>query len=258
MRRSGKITSNNLSLSAQVLLWFLFAFMFSMEASCRTQDFQGYPSIAPDYSKMRQQMVVSQLSSRDIWDSRVLEAMGKVPRHRFVPDHLRTQAYEDHPLPIGQGQTISQPYIVALMTQLVNPSEGDRALEIGTGSGYQSALLAELVDRVYTIEIVPELSRQSEDKLHRLGYNNVHVRLGDGYQGWPEQGPFDIILITAAATRIPEPLQKQLAEGGRLVIPVGEPSQVQKLVLLTKNRGKIRQQEVVAVRFVPMTGQIQN
>ncbi len=238
-------------------LLLLTVLLFPLAAACGSRKPGDSAAAAADYPRLRQEMVATQLRSRDIWDRRVLEAMGKVPRHEFVPQAVRHFAYEDHPLPIGLGQTISQPYIVALMTQLADPKEGARALEIGTGSGYQAAVLAELVDQVYTIEIVPELARRSGALLQRLGYENVHARAGDGYLGWPEAAPFDVILVTAAAGRVPEPLQQQLAEGGRLVIPVGDPGTVQKLLLLTKEEGKIRRQNVLAVRFVPMTGKVQ-
>lgn len=238
-------------------LLILIVLLCPLAVSCGSQDSGDSAAAAADYSRLRREMVASQLRSRDIWDRRVLEAMGKVPRHEFVPRAVKNYAYEDHPLPIGLEQTISQPYIVALMTQLADPRKEARALEIGTGSGYQAAVLAELVDQVYTIEIVPELARRAAAVLQRLGYENVQARAGDGYQGWPEAAPFDVILVTAAAGRIPEPLQEQLAEGGRLVIPVGEPGTVQKLLLLTKEEGRIRRQDVLAVRFVPMTGKIQ-
>ena len=238
-------------------LLVLMVLLLPVAPSCGFQDSGELASAAADYPRLRREMVATQLRSRDIWDRRVLEAMGKVPRHEFVPQAVQHLAYEDHPLPIGLGQTISQPYIVALMTQLADPREGARALEIGTGSGYQAAVLAELVDQVYTIEIVPELARRSAALLERLGYGNVHARAGDGYLGWPEAAPFDVILVTAAAGRGPEPLQQQLAEGGRLVIPVGDPGTVQKLLLLTREEGRIRRQNVLAVRFVPMTGKVQ-
>lgn len=237
-------------------LMFLIAVLFALIAACGSQDSGDSASAAADYPRLRREMVESQLRSRDIWDRKVLETMGKVPRHEFVPQAVKHLAYEDHPLPIGLRQTISQPYIVALMTQLADPRKEAKALEIGTGSGYQAAVLAELVDQVYTIEIVPELARRSATLLKRLGYENVFARAGDGYLGWPEAAPFDVILVTAAAGRIPEPLQEQLAEGGRLVIPVGDPGRVQKLLLLTKEEGRIRRQDVLSVRFVPMTGKI--
>lgn len=208
------------------------------------------------YELKRQSMVERQLASRDIRDRRVLEAMRKVPRHLFVPEEVRRFAYEDFPLPIGYDQTISQPYIVALMTQAAEPRSGDRALEIGTGSGYQAAVLAELVREVFTIEIVPELCRRAAATLREIGYGNVHVRCGDGYAGWPEEAPFDVILITAAAPRVPQPLVDQLAEGGRLVAPVGKPGAIQELVVYRKKDGNLQKRRLIPVRFVPMTGRV--
>jgi protein-L-isoaspartate(D-aspartate) O-methyltransferase len=210
-----------------------------------------------EYERERKRMVASQLRARDIRSAAVLRAMEKVPRHRFMRPETQGYAYADHPVPIGLGQTISQPYIVALMTQTAQPKRGNRALEIGTGSGYQAAVLAELVREVYTIEIVPALADEARKVLSELGYDNVQVRKGDGYQGWPEQAPFDIILVTAAAEKIPEPLLEQLAEGGRLVMPVGKVSGVQALTLITKERGKLDKTYITSVLFVPMTGQIQ-
>jgi protein-L-isoaspartate(D-aspartate) O-methyltransferase len=207
--------------------------------------------------KARDSMVANQLASRDIDDKRVLEVMGQVPRHLFVPAGMRAYAYQDNPLPIGLNQTISQPYIVALMTQLADPSEDNKALEVGTGSGYQAAVLSRLVNEVYTIEIIPGLAERARTILKELGYENVFVRQGDGYQGWPENAPFDIVLVTAAATVIPEPLIEQLAEGGRLIMPVGEVGGVQVLTRLTKKDGKIEKERVLGVRFVPMTGEVQ-
>ena len=209
-----------------------------------------------DYALLRAQMVATQLQVRDIQDPRVLEATRKVPRHRFVPELVRAYAYEDTPLPIGQGQTISQPYIVALMTQAARPGPEDRALEIGTGSGYQAAVLAEIVHQVYSIEIVPELARRSRQLLQELDYRNLFVREGDGYRGWPEKAPFDIILITAAAPTIPQPLTDQLAEGGRLVMPMGDVDEVQVLTLITKENDQLERTTITGVRFVPMTGRI--
>lgn len=206
---------------------------------------------ADPFADLRRQMVLYQLEGRDIVDARVLHAMSVVPRHRFVPDKLQTMAYQDTPLPIGHGQTISQPYIVALMSQLLAVEPDQRILEIGTGSGYQAAVLAEMGAAVYSIEIVSELGRQAKKALDPLGYETVHLKVGDGYQGWPQYAPFDGIIATCAPTRIPEPLKSQLAEGGRMVIPVG-PRSHQQLVLLTKKRGEIRQEKVVDVRFVPM------
>ena len=175
------------------------------------------------YEDARQVMVARQLQRRDITDPRVLIAMGTVPRHRFVPGALASQAYGDYPLPIGGGQTISQPYIVALMTQWAEVAPGDKVLEVGTGSGYQAAVLAELTEKVFSIEIRPELARRASALLKEMGYGRVQVRSGDGYRGWPEEAPFDAILVTAAAPRVPPALAAQLKEGGRLVIPLGAP-----------------------------------
>jgi protein-L-isoaspartate(D-aspartate) O-methyltransferase len=204
-----------------------------------------------EFAAQREKMVAEQLGGRDIVDASVLKAMQTVPRHRFVPGELRHLAYHDTPLPIGHGQTISQPYIVALMSQVLAVEPGRRILEIGTGSGYQAAVLAEMGATVFSIEIVPELGRQAIDNLQSSGYGNIRVKIGDGYQGWPEYAPFDAVIVTCAPTRIPEPLKDQLAEGGRMVIPVGE-KYAQQLVLLTKQKGEIRQEKIVDVRFVPM------
>jgi protein-L-isoaspartate(D-aspartate) O-methyltransferase len=200
----------------------------------------------------RQTMVARQLQSRDITDPRVLIAMGTVPRHRFVSEALASQAYGDHPLPIGSGQTISQPYIVALMTQWAEVHPGDRVLEVGTGSGYQAAVLAELTDRVFSIELLPELAHQAAVRLKALGYNQVRVKAGDGYQGWPEEAPFDAIVVTAAAPRMPEALETQLKEGGRLVIPLEDPYGGQTLLRFRKVQGKLREEASLPVRFVPL------
>jgi protein-L-isoaspartate(D-aspartate) O-methyltransferase len=204
------------------------------------------------YQAERNRMVSSQIVARGISDAATLQAMRKVPRHIFVPVLYAKEAYSDRPLPIGYNQTISQPFIVAYMTQLVRPARGKVALEIGTGSGYQAAVLAEIVDKVYTIEIVPELARESAARLKVLGYENIIVRYGDGYKGWPEHAPFDIIIVTAAADHIPQPLKDQLAEGGRLVMPVGNPATVQELIVLTKRKGMITEQRLEPVRFVPL------
>lgn len=200
-------------------------------------------------------MVNEDLRGRDITDPRVLEAMGRVPRHRFVDPPYERLAYSDFPLPIGEGQTISQPYIVALMTQVLELKPNERVLEIGTGSGYQAAVLAELVKQVYTIEIVEPLAREARDRLRELGYNNIEVRHGDGYRGWPEQAPFDAIILTAAAPRIPHTLIEQLRLGGRMVLPV-EGKGFQELLLVKKEIDGITRQTITAVRFVPMTGGI--
>lgn len=204
-----------------------------------------------DFSKKRQQMVTRQLRGRDITAPQVLRAMSAVPRHLFVPSNIQDLAYHDSPLPIGHDQTISQPYIVALMSQLLSLERGDRILEVGTGSGYQAAVLAEMGAEVFTVEIVPELARRAEKLLDELSYDRVTVKAGDGYKGWPEHAPFDGIIVTCAPTTIPEPLKEQLAEGGRMVIPAGE-TYSQKLYLLTKKSGKIVQQKIIDVRFVPM------
>jgi protein-L-isoaspartate(D-aspartate) O-methyltransferase len=203
-------------------------------------------------------MVRTQLAApgRDIRSPEILRVMGKVPRHRFVPESLWSQAYADHPLPIGHGQTISQPFIVAFMTEQLAPRKTDRVLEIGTGSGYQAAVLAELVQDVYTIEIVEPLARQATQTLKELGHTNVHVRAGDGYRGWPEAAPFDVIMVTCAPDHIPAPLVEQLKEGGRLIVPVGEWRE-QELILLQKRDGQVQRQRVLPVRFVPMTGEAQ-
>ncbi len=188
-------------------------------------------------------------------DEAVLDALRAVPRHVFVPESQRREAYRDKPLPIGYGQTISQPYIVASMTELLEVDSDDVVLEIGTGSGYQTAVLAEIVQQVYTIEIVPELADSARDRLKRLGYENVEVRTGDGYNGWAEHGPYDAIIVTAAASHIPPPLIEQLKPGGKMVIPVGPVFQVQQLMRVEKDaEGKVRQRSVMPVRFVPLTG----
>jgi protein-L-isoaspartate(D-aspartate) O-methyltransferase len=191
----------------------------------------------------------------DELDPRVAAAMLAVPREAFVPAALRAQAYSNRPLPIGAGQTVSQPYIVAIMSHLLGVGPGDRVYELGTGSGYQAAVLAEMGVEVYTVEIVPELAERARETLERIGYGQVHVRAGDGWLGWPEAAPFDGIIVTAAAETIPEPLVDQLATGGRLVIPVGPAGWVQRLMLLTKGTdGKLAQKEILPVRFVPVTG----
>lgn len=196
-------------------------------------------------------MIADQLQSRGINDPKLLQVVRKTPRHLFVPPYLEAQAYGDHPLPIGKGQTISQPYIVALMTQLLDPKPDSRVLEIGAGSGYQAAILSQLAQHVYTMEIVPELAANSKDLLKRLGYNNVTVRLGDGYKGWPEQAPFDRVILTAAPPELPQALIDQLKPGGRLVAPVGTASQ--ELIVIEKQKdGKLKRRTSIPVMFVPM------
>jgi protein-L-isoaspartate(D-aspartate) O-methyltransferase len=199
-------------------------------------------------------MVAEQIAARGVHDERALAALRKVPRHLFVPEAQRALAYADHPLPIGHEQTISQPYIVAFMTEALGLTGGETVLEVGTGSGYQSAVLAEIAARVYSIEIVEPLAREAEERLRRLGHANVTVSAGDGYLGWPERAPFDAILVTAAAPRIPEPLKAQLKDGGRLVIPVGDESQ--ELVLVKRLGQRFVESRILPVRFVPMTGRV--
>jgi len=203
------------------------------------------------FREARETMVRVQIMDRGIKDEAILKAMLKVPRHLFVPEEYLNEAYYDTPLPIGYNQTISQPYIVAYMTEVAKPDPSKTALEIGTGSGYQAAILAETVKKVYSIEIVPDLARESAERLKSLGYTNIVVKYGDGYQGWKEYSPFDIIIVTAAAEQIPGPLIDQLAENGRLVIPIGEPSAVQELILLIKKNGRIEKSRLTFVRFVP-------
>ena len=205
-----------------------------------------------DYAAQRERMVKEQIVMRGVVDERVLTALRKVPREEFVPENVRTESYLDGPLPIGYGQTISQPYVVAFMTEKLQPQRQDRVLEIGTGSGYQAALLGELVTDVYSIEIVEPLAKTAEATLQRLGYKNVHVKAGDGYKGWPEHAPFDAIIVTCAPDHVPQPLVDQLKEGGRMIIPVG-PTLAQELYLLEKRNGQVRQSAVLEVRFVPMT-----
>ncbi|MCU0472896.1 MAG: protein-L-isoaspartate(D-aspartate) O-methyltransferase [Bacteroidales bacterium] len=203
------------------------------------------------YESLRQKMVRNQIMDRGVTNNAVLSALSKVPRHLFVPKDYADEAYNDYPLPIGYGQTISQPYIVAYMTEVLKPGRKMKALEIGTGSGYQAAVLAEIVDKVYTIEIVPELAKESSERLKKLEYKNIICKYGDGYKGWSEFAPYDLIVVTAAAETIPQPLIDQLAENGRLVIPVGKPSAVQELILLVKKNGKIEKKRLTFVRFVP-------
>lgn len=206
-----------------------------------------------DYAGQREQMVKEQLIARGIQDSRVIQAMKKIPRQDFVPIRLKPYSYKDTPLFIGDhGQTISQPYIVAFMTEVLELKASDRVLEIGTGSGYQAAILAELVRDVYTIEIVPKLGNRAAATLEKLGYKNIQVKIGDGYEGWPERAPFDAIIVTCAPEQIPQTLVDQLKDGGRMIIPVGRQLEAQKLVKVTKHKGQVNTQEVMDVKFVPM------
>jgi protein-L-isoaspartate(D-aspartate) O-methyltransferase len=216
------------------------------------------PATAPQdegqLAQARERMVRTQIEARGVRDARTLEAMRTVPRHRFVPPALARDAYADHPLPIGHRQTISQPYIVAFMTEALELRGGETVLEVGTGSGYQAAVLAEIAAKVHTIEIVEPLAEEAKALLAELGYHNIEVRSGDGYAGWPEAAPFDAIMVTAAAPRIPEPLEAQLKDGARLVIPVGD--DYQNLVVVTRRGDRFEQKRVLPVRFVPMTGQV--
>jgi protein-L-isoaspartate(D-aspartate) O-methyltransferase len=206
-----------------------------------------------DFKAMREKMVETQIKARGVKDPRVLSALLKVERHRFVPEKYLDSAYSDQPLPIGEGQTISQPYIVALMTELLELKGNEKVLEIGTGSGYQAAILAELAKEIYTIEIIEPLASTARERLSELGYQNVKVKAGDGYLGWPEAAPFDAIIVTAAPDHIPKPLIDQLREGGRMVVPVG--TYTQELIKIVKRSGKIETTNVIPVVFVPMTGE---
>jgi len=208
-----------------------------------------------DRLEERMDMVKYQIRDRGVTDPRVLRAMEHVLRHEFVPGDYVDQAYADHPLPIGHGQTISQPYIVALMTELLDLKDTDRVLEIGTGSGYQAAILSEIVAEVYTVEIVEPLAAEAEERLKRLGYKNVHVLFADGYYGWEEHAPYDAIIVTCAPDHIPQPLVQQLADGGSLVVPVGPPGGYQTLWQITRQGQEIRKRNVTGVLFVPLTGE---
>jgi len=218
--------------------------LLTISFSLQTQD---------SYEKARTSMVNGQIKSRGIKDENTLNAFLNVERHKFVPDRLINSSYSDRPLPIGYGQTISQPYIVAYMTEIIQPKPSDKVLEIGTGSGYQAAILAEIIEHVYTIEIVPQLAVSAEYLLKELGYKNISVKQGDGYFGWEEHAPFDAIVVTAAAEHIPPPLIEQLKDGGKMIIPVGSPFLTQHLMLVEKENGKIKTKSMMPVRFVPFT-----
>jgi protein-L-isoaspartate(D-aspartate) O-methyltransferase len=212
------------------------------------------PALSSEFATERQQMVEQQLKPRGIRDDRVLAAMAKVPREAFLPEKSRAQAYADSALPIGHDQTISQPFIVAFMTEQLRPQPSDRVLEIGTGTGYQCAVLAELVKDVYTIEIIEPLAKEASARLSRLGYSNAHVKVGDGFQGWPDVAPFDAIIVTCAPSKVPQPLTQQLKDGGRMIIPVGSGLD-QQLYLLEKKDGQLAERAILPVRFVQMAGE---
>jgi protein-L-isoaspartate(D-aspartate) O-methyltransferase len=231
------------------LSWLILVLALVCALGCQG----GAPKQGETFQAARQRMVESQIVARGIEDDRVIKAMLEVPRHLFIPEKYRHYAYDDSPVPIGQGQTISQPYVVALMTEELNLSRSDRVLEVGTGSGYQAAILSRIVDEVYTIEIVEPLGRAAEKRLKELGYDNVHVMVGDGYEGWPEHAPFDRIIVTCAPTEIPAPLVEQLKEGGIMVIPVGTAG-FQYLYRVKKYMGKAETEAVIPVSFVPLTG----
>ncbi len=227
----------------KLILFLITSVMFG---NCNSQE---KPS--NDHVSLREDMVKYQIISRGIKDQNVLDAMRTVERHLFVPVEYAKQAYADHPLPIGEGQTISQPYIVAIMTEVLDLDKSSIVLEVGTGSGYQAAVLSQICDSVYTIEIFESLGLKAQKLMKDIGFNNVKVKVGDGYEGWTEYSPFDAIIVTCAPTHIPQALKDQLKEGGKMIIPVGE-SYAQELVLLEKRNGKIKKKDIIPVRFVPM------
>ena len=232
----------------QLLYIFILTVILILQTAVHAEDV---------YKQRRQLMVEKDIKARGISDAKVLQAMGKVPRHLLVDEYIRDRVYEDYPLPIGEGQTISQPYVVALMTESLKLKPGDKVLEIGTGSGYQAVILAEIVKDVYTIEIRKGLAEKAEKRLNELGYKNIRIKYGDGYFGWEEQAPFDAIIITASANHIPPPLIKQLKEGGRLIIPLGSTVYYQTLTLATKIKGELDLEQISSVAFVPMVGEIE-
>lgn len=238
-----------MSLVAFGLAAFLFA---GCVVACAAGGEDSQADLDAIYAARRRQMVETQIRARGVTDRRVLDALERVPRHRFVREEDRASAYGDHPIAIGSGQTISQPYIVAYMTEALQLHPDARVLEVGTGSGYQAAVLGELTAEVYTVEIVPELAARATGLLRELAYKNVHVREGDGYAGWPEHAPFDAVIVTAAPDHLPQPLIEQLRNGGRLVVPVG--TDEQELLVLTKTPGGMREESRLPVRFVPLTG----
>ncbi len=242
--------------NVRAVVCLLLALIVSVAVGCQADAGRVSGQQTADPLAADRAALLRELRDQGIDSETVLEALDHVPRERFVPDGIRHLAYANRPLPIGYDQTISQPYIVALMTELIDPQPTDRVLEIGTGSGYQAAVLGELGSEVFTIEIIPELAASAATLLGELGYDRVHVRHGDGYLGWPDEAPFDKVIVTAAPEEIPEALVEQLRTGGRMVLPVGPQGGVQQLVLLRKtNRGAVRQERVISVRFVPMVRQ---
>ena len=233
-------------------IFILLLFIFLICPHCKGLREQDQNQNMDKYKVKREQMVKNQIEARGIKNKDVLEAIKKVPRHEFVPENLQDFAYTDEPLSIGSGQTISQPYIVAYMTEILDLKKSDRILEIGTGSGYQAAILAELCDSVYTIEILPELSARAQEILHKLDYRNIYFKIGNGFYGWKEKSPFDAIIVTAAPEDVPQSLVEQLAEGGRMIIPVGD--FFQELYLITKTKEGIEKRKTLPVRFVPLQG----
>ncbi len=254
LARSRRIVAmlNKFNTLPTLLTALLILSCLATETACEPREGLNGPD-NERYAQQRTRMVEWQIKARGVKDPRVLEAMQSVPRHLFVPQRRRSRSYDDRPLPIGSGQTISQPYIVALMTELLDLDENDTVLEVGTGSGYQAAVLAEIVKKVFTIEIKEELGLEAGKRLKDMGYGNVEVYIGDGYDGLPDKAPFDGIIVTAAAGDIPGPLIKQLRPGGRLVIPVGRPYSTQNLLLVTKEEdGRIQKQTIIPVIFVPL------
>jgi len=236
----------NIIFGCLVVIFIFLIFLGGEESPAQKSVMQDDP-----YQHMRDKMVSTQIKARGIQNREVLDTMMKVQRHLFVPDHYRKSAYSDYPLPIGHGQTISQPYIVAYMTEILNLESDHRVLEIGTGSGYQAAILAELVKEVYTVEIIPELEKAAKNRLIKLGYDNIHTRSSDGYFGWQENTPYDAIIVTAATEYIPPPLIDQLKDKGMMIIPVGSPFNVQTLMLVEKQGDDISTRSLMSVRFVP-------
>jgi len=241
-----KIKLNRNTFIPIVRLSILLLFVLFLSSSGK------FNRVIQDFEKLRKQMVQEQLKNRDIKSKIVLDAMENVPRHLFVPKELQHLAYYDSPLPIGLDQTISQPYIVAFMTECLAPKKGMKILEIGTGSGYQAAILAYIGCEVYTIELIPELADRAEKILNELKFNNIHLRCGNGYEGWHEEAPFDAIIVTAAPEKMPEKLMEQLSENGKMIVPVGRVNSIQSLKLITKSGGRTRERDLLSVRFVPM------